>query len=117
LLVFEKPALKPSLHKHALDTCIFAFKHKLLYRVELERRCRARGGEPAKIWDKLKYVPIGPRLMNLARKKVLKSLVGVTRHSIKIYPQREMRRFRRLVVRKAQQLAKYHGLKVANFES
>ncbi len=85
--------------------------------MELERGCRARGGEPAKIWKKLKYVPIGPRLLECARKQVLKALVGVTRHSLKICPQREMRRFRRLVVRKAQQLAKYHGLKVATSKS
>ncbi len=84
--------------------------------MELERGCRARGGEPAKIWDKLKYVPIGPRLLEFARKQVLKTLVGVTRHSLKICPQREMRRFRRLV-RKAQQLAKYHGMKVARSKS
>ena len=67
--------------------------------------------------EKLKFVPIGPRLLEFARKQVLKTLVGVTRHSLKICPQREMRRFHRLVVRKAQQLAKYHGLKVARSKS
>ena len=82
------------------------------YRVVLERSCRARGGEPAKIWKKLKYVPISARLKEYARRQVLRSLVGVTRHSIAASPPHIMRLFRGLVRRKARRLAILHGLQL-----
>ena len=82
------------------------------YRAILERSCRARGGEPSKIWAKLKYVSVSDRLKEYARRQVLRTLVGVTRHSIATRPPHIKRLLTGLVLRKAQRLASLHGLKM-----